>query len=1192
MAIIYRVAIEATTRENIFRIQWTNPKNKILSFDQPASDITPEEVEWMWKDRRNQLKTGEKLFRFLDGDNHHLEQALKEADNYAETLQVHLYTCRETSNWPFELLAENGSFLLPDRLHLVRSIPAREAVKELTPPPQNRRLRLLFIACSPLDVKQELDFEKEEEAIFKITEKLAIDMEVEDTGSLEGLWEKLEHRQYDIVHLSGYAGIDKKGQPFFVMENETGHRVNVSAEELWQKGLMVNPPRLLFISGNSTGDAPEGTEGAFAHMLIEKYQIPAVLGWGRWISDSEANEAAQVIYKELSRGKSVLDAVQRARYELHNSFKSVLKPAWPQLRFFCSGGSLDAMVTAEQKRQPQTRRMTHVYLKNSEVKVLLEGFVGRRRQLQQSIRALTQIPEKVGLLILGTGGLGKSCLAGKISERFKENTLIIIHGKLNSITLKQALKDAFIVAWDDHGKKVLTWEMELKDILGILCRSCFKDKKYLILLDDFEQNLISSEKGKPDRLLPEAAELLKVLLDCLPGTGNTGKTTRMMITCRYGFSMTVKDLDLIKERLEWIWLARFREPEQKKKVGELPHILKQKELSTIDMLLAAGCGNPRLMEWIDVLVGEMDKSGVTELLQAVSGKKQDFIQKHVIRELLKKGGDDLTQFLQWFAIYRRPVLKEGAKEVGEKAGLKRWEDLLHRGMDLSLIEHDHARLSYQGTPLLCEEFLKELDDLHACHEAAFTYYKNSLGDKSIAEFDPLLVEEWIYHALNCEEEEVVSILGGKLLSHLRKRLAFQEARQVGEWILSEKKQQCSTSDDASLLNEIAMVIDDLGNHRQAIEYWRQALAIEHVEGGKENPNAATMLMNIGTALKDVGEPSKSVDYLEKALAIDWAVYGYEHPHVARDLFCLGSICFDIGEFNKAINYDQQALTIWKKCYGEKHPYVTSTLDNLGSAYKELGDHQQAIMYYKEALSLNLSLYGEEHISVATTLNNLGLVYHCTGEADKAVIYFQQALQIDRTVFGEEHPDVATTLNNLGGAQQDLGELKIADDCYQKALSIDLKAFGENHPNIARDLNNLGFIWHISSKPDKAIDFYQQALDIYTKVYGETHPTVATTSNNIGEAWRASNDSQKAILYYEKALSINRTLYGGDFHPDAANYMNNLGLAYLNLNKLQQAKDYIKMAYDIFYQILGPEHPNTKTVGESLEVCLQRQAKKS
>ena len=92
---------------------------------------------------------------------------------------------------------------------------------------KNRLLKLLFMACTALDVEPELDFERKEEAIFKVTENQAIDMEVEDSGLLNGLREQLAQTSYDAFHLSGHADIDKKGNSYFVMENESGYRYKV-----------------------------------------------------------------------------------------------------------------------------------------------------------------------------------------------------------------------------------------------------------------------------------------------------------------------------------------------------------------------------------------------------------------------------------------------------------------------------------------------------------------------------------------------------------------------------------------------------------------------------------------------------------------------------------------------------------------------------------------------------------------------------------------------------------------------------------------------------------------------------------------------------------------------------------------------------------------------------------------------------
>jgi hypothetical protein len=248
------------------------------------------------------------------------------------------------------------------------------------------------------------------------------------------------------------------------------------------------------------------------------------------VDDRQAIHAGKMIFHQLSRGKAILDAVQRARYGLIKEFPDSDKPAWPLLRLYSGGIPLNEIVKEEQRKKPKPRRMKYIYLKNSKVKVLEEGFVGRRRQLQRSLRGLKGDAHKVGLLIMGTGGLGKSCLAGKICERFSDHTLIIIQGKVNTLSMEAALKDAFIVGKDDKGKKILAQRIEMTDRLTHLCSTSFKERNYLFLLDDFEQNLEGFEKGNPGELFPEAADLLKVLLHYL---SFSGKMSQVVITSRY-----------------------------------------------------------------------------------------------------------------------------------------------------------------------------------------------------------------------------------------------------------------------------------------------------------------------------------------------------------------------------------------------------------------------------------------------------------------------------------------------------------------------------------------------------------------------------------------------------------------------------------------------------------------------------------
>lgn len=590
-SISYRVTIVPVEKENAFVISWLNMNTNTEDSFVQTHGIKTEDVEPLWKNQRYSLEIGRKLYRFLDGDTRHLERALEEAARQGESLLLLLSPCPEIADWPFELLSRESSFLLPQRLHLVRCISDWGKNKKL--PPQNRQLKLLFMACSPMDVPPELDFEKEEESIFRITENLAVDMEVEDSGSLQGLRRRLEQEQYDVVHLSGHMDIDKHERPFFVMEDETGRRRGVFPDELWREALIENPPRMLFLSNDRTGEAPyKGAAASYARVLVGDYHVPEVLEWGRSVSDQQALHAENMIYMELSRGRSILDALQRARYELITKFPTISSPAWPFLRLYSTTHSLNAVVSKGQNWRPKTKLMTHIYLKQSQVQVLKEGFVGRRRHLQKSLQALIHDHDKVGVLLYGTEGLGKSSLAGKICERLNYYTLIIVHGRFNVITLEAALTDAFITAQDETGKQILAAEVEMTEKLANLCSTSFKEKNYLLLLDDFEQNLEGVQSGQPGPLLPESAQLLRVLLHYLP---YSGKMSQLIIASRHLFSLVEQYRDLVRERLEPICLTSFQPSEQLKKIRELKYILNYPESAVVSQLVAAGRGNPLLM---------------------------------------------------------------------------------------------------------------------------------------------------------------------------------------------------------------------------------------------------------------------------------------------------------------------------------------------------------------------------------------------------------------------------------------------------------------------------------------------------------------------------------------------------------------------------------------------------------------------
>jgi hypothetical protein len=622
MPIVYQAKFHYTEKKEkeVFALTRTLPDGT-----QDTSPVNLDEIHQLEDQTRDfkwnkspvlSRQIGEHLFTLLNGDRQTLLRALKEADEYGETLQLILKAEGPASNLPFELIYHND-FLVPSRIHLIRRVSDRGSKK--TPEPENRPLKILFMASSPWDTSPVLAFEKEEDTIFEVTKDLPVEIDIEDTGSLKGLGEWLETNEYDVVHIIGHADIDEKGTPIFLMEDDEGLSVAVKPAQLW-KTLSLNLPGLVFLSGCRTGEAPEHAAAlSFAHNLVSGH-VSTVLGWGLPVSDVGASLAAKTLYHDLSRGKNILDAVLRTRNELYNHYPT----DWSLLRLFADGSPLHVPLVAKGQKKPlKPRELQYTFLENSQVKVLKKGFIGRRRQIQLGLRCLRKEDNKVGLLLYGTGGLGKSCLAGKFCNRFKDHTLIIVHGELNADTFHEALKHSFRRAKDDDGLTILDEKEEIRDKIERLCYSAFLNRNYLILLDDFEKNIPEREKGILD-LSPESVPILEALLKYLP---YSDKKTQLIITSRHTFSLTFDGKDLVSERLGPIGLTSFRDADERKKIAELEYIDKYKDPKIKHQLIETGHGNPRLMEALNALVGEI--KDVTAILSAAKGKRDEFVQELV-----------------------------------------------------------------------------------------------------------------------------------------------------------------------------------------------------------------------------------------------------------------------------------------------------------------------------------------------------------------------------------------------------------------------------------------------------------------------------------------------------------------------------------------------------------------------------------
>jgi len=122
----------------------------------------------------------------------------------------------------------------------------------------------------------------------------------------------------------------------------------------------------------------------------------------------------------------------------------------------------------------------------------------------------------------------------------------------------------------------------------------------------------------------------------------------------------------------------------------------------------------------------------------------------------------------------------------------------------------------------------------------------------------------------------------------------------------------------------------LGNIRFGELDFRTA-ELYYVEAAELAPNNTDYINMAGRVLDVLGKHLEAVNYFEQALAIGKKVYGDQHPKVAIYLNNLGSAWYSLGEYKKAIKLYEQAESIFLNMLGEDHPYTKSMKNKIESA---------------------------------------------------------------------------------------------------------------------------------------------------------------------------------------------------------------------------------------------------------------------
>ena len=676
---ILHINLEARgEKEAEFRFFWNKPnedERQTLLLDDIAELNERADTAYYRKTPVDYVQTGQKLFNWLDGRDRLFNRALEQCPD-GEQLILAISATGRLANLPWELLHDGSKFLIEQHIVPVHWVKVKNECLQIRDEPKNRFLNVLFMATSPQGVEPQLDFEAEEERILEATQKMrSLSLTVEESGNLQELGDLVEEydRDYfDLFHLTGHANIEN-GKPYFLTETEYGDRAYSSAAEI-ARSLERSHPRVIFLSGSPTGYS-ENAVPLMAEALLQE-GATAVLSWDDRVRDESASVAAAKFYQELSMGQTITEALAETYQRLQGRIlagKSVT--GWHPLRFYVADTLPGALVTVPRTRgrKPAPAPTVADRFIDEQKRLRLiprTEFVGRRRQLQNCLRVLKTDAEKIGVLLYGMGGVGKSAIAARLCHRLSDFQTLVWWRQVDEGNFTNTLAEKL-------AREQRQTRRGFSEDLKFRLRDIFADielKPFLFVFDDFEWNL--EPQGDGFILQTNAVQVLESLLWAIQ---ETGSHHRLIITCRYRF-----DWDLSRLFFQQ-GVDKFNHSDLLKKLRRLENFNSDRiDESLIERALMLADGNTRLLEWLDKQV--LSQENAAELLTEYETRSDEWQGKIIWNQEHQPQlqiDEPLEKILSLCLVYEVPVPMAALEVVCQ--GLPQYKQQLQRAIDLGLM---------------------------------------------------------------------------------------------------------------------------------------------------------------------------------------------------------------------------------------------------------------------------------------------------------------------------------------------------------------------------------------------------------------------------------------------------------------------------------------------------------------------------
>jgi predicted ATPase len=742
----------------------------------------------------------------------------------------------------------------------------------------------------------------------------------------------------------------------------------------------------------------------------------------------------------------------------------------------------------------------------------LTPFVGRERELTEVARRLAD-PECRLLMLVGSGGIGKSRLALQVAEQISGSFGDGVH----VVPLGAVRSPAFIpLAVGNALDFTFTGPRDPK--LQIL--SYLRDKDVLMVLDEF------------DRLL-EGADFVTEVLGGAPGV-KVLVTSRERLVLPGEWVFEVEGLEVPEEGGEDDLGAydsvRLFEASAKRLDGAF--VLDEETQNHVARICRLVEGIPL---GIELAAGWTRLLSCEEIAEEI-GKDIDFLatdrrsvppRQRGMRVTLDGSWELLTEeergVLARLSVFTGGFARNAAEEV---AGATLAMLLAFR--DKSLLQRD-AFSRYRMHELLRQyleerlgqspEQLEAAKGRHCSWYAKFVEVRPMLGWNARHEVDQIEEElgnvqkAWDWALESCRLDDIDRFID-PIYSFCRTR-GWHAAGEdtfglaVRHLTAGIEEGQCPPEEgervQAGLLVRQAASRVDLGDYRGCRKLLRDARGLIG-ETGQPKELALALRVQANAAIRQ-GEYEEARRLLEDVHRIGTEIH--DRSVEADALQDLGNVAMHLARYGEAKRVTTEALSIRRALRAPKG--IAVCLNTLGNIAFNSGQNTEAQRCYEEGLQITRTL--GDRMGESAFLSNLGNIALGFGDHDRAKELHMQSLENARAI--GFHRGVSHGLYALGEVCLALAEYDEAAVYLDESLALHERS-GDRR-GAAYSLSSLGVVWHERGDYERAQKLHERALAIFREL--DVPRGIAVVLGQLGTGALVSGDVDRAAHHCAEGLKV-------------------------------------------------------------------------